>query len=65
MTCDLPAYCRHNAIQAFSYLANRRTGSDPSRDLLALTQREREERAPPDRRNKPTGLNQKAAELCS
>src|SRR3981189_635378 len=37
-----------------SYLANRRTGSEPTRDLLALTQREHEERAPPDCRNKPT-----------
>jgi hypothetical protein len=54
MTCDLAAHCRRNSIQAFSYLANRRTASEPSRDLLALTQREREERAPPDRRNKPT-----------
>src|SRR6266702_406024 len=54
MTCDLPAHCRRNSIQAFSYLANRRTGSEPSRDLLALTLREREERAPPDRRNKST-----------
>src|SRR6266567_9598871 len=54
MTCDLPAHCRRNSIQASSYLANRRTGSEPSRDLLALTQREREERAPPDHRNKST-----------
>src|SRR6266436_4706668 len=54
MTCDFPAHCRRNSIQASSYLANRRTGSEPTRDLLALTQREREERAPPDRRNKPT-----------
>ena len=54
MTCDLAAHCRRNSIQAFSYLANRRTASQPARDLLALTQREREERAPPDRRNKPT-----------
>src|SRR6266566_507891 len=54
MTCDLPAHCRRNSIQASSDLANRRTGSEPSRDLLALTQREREERAPPDHRNKST-----------
>src|SRR6266702_1530192 len=51
---DPPAHCRRNSIQASSDLANRRTGSEPSRDLLALTQREREERAPPDPRNKST-----------
>src|SRR2546425_5388166 len=31
MTCDLPAHCRRNSIQASSYLANRRTGSEPTR----------------------------------
>lgn len=50
MTCDFPAIGRDNSIQAFSCLAHRRAGSEPSRDFLALTQREREERAPPDRR---------------
>src|SRR3984893_15156146 len=54
VTCDFPAHGRRNSIQAFSYLANRRAGSQPSRNLLALTQREREERTPPDRRDNPT-----------
>jgi len=31
-----------------------RTGSQPARDFLALTQREREERTPPYCRNNPT-----------
>src|SRR5258707_6155298 len=52
MTHNLSAHGRSNPLQAFSYLANRRTGSEPSRDFLALTQREREERPPPRRRNK-------------
>src|SRR5216683_3817086 len=54
MTCDFPAHGRHRSIQAFGNRPYRRTRNDPSRDFLALTQREREERAPPDRRNKPT-----------
>src|SRR6266481_823257 len=54
MTCDFPAHGRHCSVQAFGNRPYRRTRNDPSRDLLALTQREREERAPPDRRNKPT-----------
>src|SRR5271169_3386057 len=54
MTCDLPAHGRRNSVQAFSYLPNRRSGSEPSRDFLALTQREREERPPPHRRNNPS-----------
>src|SRR5258707_15382278 len=52
MTHNFPAHGRSNPLQAFSDLANRRTGSEPSRDFLALTQREREERPPPRRRNK-------------
>jgi len=43
MTCDFPAFGRNNSIQAFSYLVHRRAGSEPSRDFLALAQREREE----------------------
>ncbi len=54
MTCDFPAHGRHRSVQAFGDLTYRRAGSDPSRDFLALTLREREERASPDRRNKPT-----------
>src|SRR6266849_8897669 len=54
MTCDFPAHGRHRSVQAFGNLTYRRARSDPSGDLLALTQREREERAPPNRRNKPT-----------
>src|SRR5260370_41828265 len=54
MTRDFPAHGRHRSVQVFGNLTYRRTRSDPSRDLLALTLREREERAPPDRRNKPT-----------
>src|SRR5882724_7658852 len=53
MTCDFPAYRRRRSVQAFGNRPYRRARNDPSRDLLALTQREREERAPPDRRNKP------------
>jgi len=33
---------------------HRRTGSQPARDFLALTLREREERTPPDGRSNPT-----------
>src|SRR5260370_28417038 len=54
MTRDFPAHGRHRSVQVFGNLTYRRTRSEPSRDLLALTQREREERAPPHRRNKPT-----------
>src|SRR6266849_7598957 len=54
MTCDFPAHGRHRSVQAFGNFTYRRARSDPPRDLLALTQREREERAPPDHRNKPT-----------
>src|SRR6266481_58144 len=54
MTRDFPAHGRHRSVQVFGNLTYRRTRNDPSRDLLALTQREREERAAPDRRNKPT-----------
>src|SRR5229473_3081438 len=54
MTCDFPAHGRHRSVQAFGNRPYRRTRNDPARDLLSLTQREREERAPPHRRNKPT-----------
>src|SRR6266478_4863546 len=54
MTYDFPAHGRHRSVQAFGNRPYRRAGSNPSGDLLALTQREREERAPPDRRNNPT-----------
>ena len=54
MTCDFPADGRHRSVQAFGNRPYRRTRNDLSRDFLALTQREREERAPPDRGNKST-----------
>jgi hypothetical protein len=54
MRCDFPAHGGHRSVQAFGNLTDRRARNEPSRDLLALPQREREERAPPDRRNKPT-----------
>jgi hypothetical protein len=53
MTRDFPAHGRHRSVQVFGNLPYRRSRNDPSRDRLALTQREREERAAPDR-NKPT-----------
>src|SRR6266436_7521309 len=48
MTCDFPAHGGHRSIQAFGNRPYRRTRNEPSRDFLALTQREREERAPPE-----------------
>jgi len=48
MTCDLPAHSRYRSLQTFGNLTDRRTGSQPTRDFLTLTQREREERTPPD-----------------
>ena len=54
MTCDLSAHGRYRSLQTFGNLTHRRTGSQPARDFLALTQREREERTPPDGRSNPT-----------
>ena len=62
MTCDFPAHGRHRSVQAFGNLAYRRARNEPSRKLLALTQREREERAPPDHRNKPTVMRHQTAD---
>src|SRR6266851_5769896 len=42
MTCDFPAHGRHRSVQAFGDLTYRRARSNPPRDLLALTHRERE-----------------------
>src|SRR5271167_184216 len=54
MTSNFPAHRRRRALQKLGYLAHRRTGSDPARDVLSLRQCKCQQRAAPDCRNKPT-----------
>src|SRR5262245_26181848 len=39
MPCDVPAHSRYRSLQTFGNLTDRRTGSQPARDFLTLTQR--------------------------
>src|SRR6266852_2590514 len=38
MACHFPAHRRRSSLQTFGYITNRRTASDPSRDVLSLGQ---------------------------
>src|ERR1017187_8716864 len=40
VACHFPAHRRRSSLQASGDLTNRRTASDPSRDVLSLSQRE-------------------------
>src|SRR6202047_3823917 len=54
MTCDFPAPGRHRSVRALGNRLYHQTRTNPSRISPAPTRGEREERAPPHRRNKPT-----------
>ncbi|HMD07551.1 MAG TPA: hypothetical protein VKH63_08455 [Candidatus Acidoferrum sp.] len=54
MTYHFPAHRRRGSVQKLSYLTNRRTGSNPSRDVLSLRQCECQQRASTGYRNNPT-----------
>src|SRR5271167_528013 len=54
MTYYFPAHRRRRAVQKLGDLTNRRTRSDPSRDILSFRQCECQQRAATDCRNKPT-----------
>src|SRR5882672_2070391 len=54
MPAHFPTHRRRRAVQMLGYLTNRRSASDPSRDVLALRQCEYPERTSTDCRNKPT-----------
>src|SRR6266403_3793897 len=54
MPGHFPTHRRRRAVQMLGYLSNRRSASDPSRDVLALRQCEYPERTSTDCRNKPT-----------
>ncbi len=41
MASDLPAHRRRSSMEATGDLTNRRTGSDPSRDIFSLSESER------------------------
>src|ERR1035437_5888398 len=58
LTRHLPAHCRRRPLQPVGYLPNRQAGSNPSRDVLPLGQRERSQRAPTSGRNYPAALRQ-------
>src|ERR1700730_14299499 len=58
MPRHLPASRWHRPLQILGYLTHRRTGSDPSRDVLSLRQCKREQRAPTGSRNNPAVLRQ-------
>jgi len=58
MTCDLAAHRRCGALQASGDITNRRTGSEPPRNVLSLNHCEREQRAPTKRWNNPTVMRQ-------
>src|ERR1700722_12828697 len=58
VTRHLPAYSRHGSLQTVGYLTDRQTGSDSTRDVFPLGQRQRSRRAPTSSRNDPTALRQ-------
>src|ERR1019366_2781049 len=58
MAGHLPAHPPGSSLETFGYRTNRRTGSDPSRDVLSLGQCECERRAATGGRNNPTALRQ-------
>ena len=62
MAGDLPAHRRDRPLQTCGDPTNRRTGSDPSRDVFPLGQRERPQRAPTDCRNDPAMTRQQKDE---
>ncbi len=56
MAGDLSAHRRRSSLQTFGYFTDRRTGSNPSRDVFPLRQREHEQRASAGCRNNPIVL---------
>jgi hypothetical protein len=64
MTCDFPAHRRRRALQTFGYIANRRTASDSSRDVLSLRQGECPQRPPPNCWNNPAVMRQQTMNGC-
>src|SRR5271156_2529455 len=46
MACDFPTHRRRRAFQNFGYIAKRRTGSEPSRNVLSLNCGEHQQGAP-------------------
>ncbi len=58
MTCDLATHGRRGALQASGDITDRRTGSEPPRNVLSLNHCERQQRAPTKRWNNPTVMRQ-------
>jgi hypothetical protein len=58
MTRHLPAHRRHSPLQPVGYLPNRQTGSNSSRDVFPLGQRQRSQRASTSSRNYAAALGQ-------
>src|SRR6266481_424819 len=61
MPGHFPTHRRRGSVQMLGYLTNRRSASDPARDVLSLRQCEYPERASTDCRNKPTVQRHHAA----
>jgi hypothetical protein len=58
MAGDLSTHGRHSALKMFGYITKRRSGGNPSRDVLPLGQGEREQRTPTSGRSNATMARQ-------
>src|ERR1700677_1409331 len=58
MARDFSAHRRSSAFQNFGYIANRRTGSDPARNIFSLNSTEYQQRAPTNCWNNPAVMSQ-------